>query len=523
MGNRFGFNQPGFNAGEQFIESRTFSPDQPYILQLRNDSGDFLYKIEGHTKGEWRETINSAGYLSFTIPLDGDLAQTGSFKYPNRVWIHDSTAKLLRQYVVIKTRSDTIKGTLMVECAGLMHILDQEWAPAATIAETLYKFEDQIITYLANQENANPIKLGYIHPSIGNLQVISGFTEDMTIYAALMTFWKRYGGVITIDSSGRLNWDTDDLDGARYTMTLYEDIEKYEYTVDSDSVINRIYPRGKIYYDGTTHRRRSVGAGYVEDTDSQAIYGVRPKRILFNAGTPAELISLANKMLEYTKLPQKTRNIGGIDLARVQLDPDNPSVPHPEYIYPGSKIKINPPSNIPGDSTFSAMVLSVDRSLTDYLSVKFTVGESDPRTWRRQGSAGAFFDAIANLRSDFDFAEEVSNAQDEDIWEWIDGLVNDGIAEIIGEAADIQAVGIENAIGDPTSGVAATDHVHFGMMLVPYDAEDTSTANLLIDGALPLGAAMGYLGSSAGTDEGWWIFPHAGTDVSEWLPFPAWN
>ena len=70
MGNRFGFNQPGFNAGEQFIESRTFSPDQPYILQLRNDSGDFLYKIEGHTKGEWRETINSAGYLSFTIPLE---------------------------------------------------------------------------------------------------------------------------------------------------------------------------------------------------------------------------------------------------------------------------------------------------------------------------------------------------------------------------------------------------------------------------------------------------------------------
>lgn len=518
MGNRWGFNQPGFNAGEQFDATKTHSPDQPFMLQLRNSAGELLHKIEGFYDGDWKETVNAAGELTFSLPLDSILVQTGDFSYPNRVYILDSTATILRQYVLISTEADANSGTFKVKCSGLMYLLNQEYSRNRGVVAVTITVEAFVRKNLDYQYGDNPITLGYMHPSIANYSILDGVSSDKTIYSTLMDVWKRVGGVITIDAYGRLRWDTSDTGGARYVLSLYDDIEKYSYTQDSETVYNRIVAKGKIYYDGTDHTR---GEFTVNDATSQALYGIRTKRISFGLGSQEEITERAQKMLDYTKAPQGTREISAIDLSKIQLDPDNPETPSPSTIYPGAKIKINPPYNIPGDATFATMILSVARKLDDPLAAKITVGDNNPAT------SNDFFNKLASRLNDLGNDGEILQDQDEDLWAWVDdnrdlinGILNDG--DGVNNGAGILPVGEANADGVSTNESAAVDHVHFGLILIEYDAAITNPS-ALNGGVAPLGAAVGYIGSAGGTNEGKWFFPPDGTVVADWVPDTAWN
>jgi hypothetical protein len=512
MGNRWGFNQSGFNAGDQFDATKTHSPDQPYMLQLRNAAGELLHKIEGFYDGEWKETVNAAGELTFSLPLDSILVQTGDFVYPNRVYILDSTATILSQYVLISTIADANNGEFKVKCAGLLYLLNQEYSPNRE--ETVFSIltiEEIVIKHLAFQNGDNPITLGYIHPSIANIPIVDGLKSDKSVMATLLDFWQRVGGVITVDAYGRLRWDTSDTDGARYVLSLYNDIEQYSYTIDNESVYNRIVAKGKIHFNGIDRSRREVT---LNDAPSQAIYGIRTKRVSFGIGSEDEITERAQKMLDYTKAPQGVRDIGVIDLSKIQLDPDNPETPSPSKIHVGAKIKINPPYNIPGDSTFSTMILSVSRKLNDPLAAKITVGEKDPDQSSQTGSNSEFFDYLGSQFDEYQYNNEVSQDQDEDIWSSLESLSSNG--------EGILPVGEANDDGVSLTKSAAIDHVHFGLILIEYDAAITNPS-ALNGGVVPLGAAMAHIGSAGVANEGRWYFPPDGTALEDWQPDPAWN
>lgn len=523
MGNRFSFNQPGFNAGDQFDPNKTYSPDQPFMLQLRNVAGELLHKVEGFYDGAWKETVNAAGDLKFSLPLDSDLVQTGDFLYPNRIWILNSSAEVLRQYVIIATDSNANTGNFSVECSGLMYLLNQEYSQNRGVEGETITVGAFIQRNLDFQLGDNPITLGYVHPQYENKNILAGIESDQTIYDNLIALWKRIGGVITIDSRGRLRWDTDDTDGARYVMSLYEDIENYSFKQDSETVYNRIVAKGKIYDDGTEHTR---GEYTVNNTDSQAIYGIRVKRVSFGLGSEIEIKERAQKLIDYTKVPQSTRSIGAIDLSRIQLDPDNPVTPSADFIHPGAKIKINPPSNVPGDTTFSTMILSVDRSLADPLSAKITVGKNDPDRPKRSISNTEFFEFLDSRFDNAELEGEIGQDQDEDIWAeldpliaLVDDIINNGATN---NGAGILPVGEANADGVSTTESAAVDHVHFGLILIEYDIAITNPSSLN-GGVAPLGAAQAHIGSAGGTYEGKWYFPPDGTVVGDWQPDPMWN
>lgn len=501
-------------SGWTQADAKTYSPDQPYILQLRDSSGTMLAKIDQFTDGSWQSGVNDSNTLTVTLPLDSAIVQSGDVDYPNRIWLYDSTLELQQQFIIVRQSINHTDGTYTVEAEGLLYLLDQEYIPL-TASINVTNFRLFLKNLMDLQLNANPISIGYIHPSIANAAPAWAGDWDKSILTALQSARKAIGGIISIDSYGRLRWDADTGRESEYSLSIYDDIELYTEEIDSDTVINRIYAEGTIYAASTTsHIRRTLPSpGYIEDTASQAQYGIRPQRISLNVRDGDELLNRATKILNYLKEPQKKRDISAIDLARVQLDPDNPATPHPEYIFAGARIKVIPPSNIPNATPFDAIILTVDRSLTDFLGVQITIGDIDPRrTSSSGGSSSEFFDDLDNAFDELDDWKELLLEQDQTIWEALDALQTDFdvIEEPETDVNEIQAVGAANALGTNTK-FAPSDHEHEGVILV-HDASYTTQSNL----GTPAGAALGSIDDGQ-TDSGVWLFPDDGAANSDWV------
>jgi hypothetical protein len=517
-----GYNSDQFNGSGFAVEpAETYSPDQPYILQLRDSDDVFLRKIEGWYKGTWAEKVNDPGSLKFTIPLDGTLAQTGDLVYPNRIWLYDARLRLMRRFVILKTKANANNGTMAVECVGLMYLLKQEFVGASTVTGAAPTMMGFLVTLLGNQLNASPIGLGYVAPKYAKATIVTGAHSDQTIFTALMVLWKQFGGVMGIDPQGRFFWLDDNPGNPRFVMTLNDDIETFEEIVNADTVVNRVYAKGIVHFDGTaTHARQTLTIGYIEDTDSQALYGIRAKRINLNIEDRAELTLAATRILQQFKDPQITRNVSAIDLARVQLDPANPIVPHEEFIFAGGKVKIKPPSNVPNQTAFATMILSVTRSLDDFVSVKFTVGEGpQPGINGRRilESDTEFFDILAEEFDETEDYTEILFNEDNLLWAAFDAF--DLGVNVSTTGSEIAAVDTTSALGSETTKFAPVDHVHEGLPPLVFDASWTEKSDL----GNPEKVSFGYLDDSAGTDEGLWFYPPTGSTNGDWIPLPSYN
>jgi len=503
-------------SGWTQADAKTFSPDQPYILQLRDSSGAMLAKIDQFIDGSWQSGVNDSSTLTVTLPLDSSVVQSGDVDYPNRVWLYDSTLELQQQFVIVRQSINHTDGTYTVEAEGLLYLLDQEYIPLDT-AINMTNFRAFLKSIMDVQVNANPIEIGYIHPSIANTSPTWAGDWDKSILTALQNARKSIGGIISVDSYGRLRWDADIGRKSDYSLSIYDDIEVYTEDIDSDTVINRIYAEGTIYAASTTsHIRRTLPSpGYIEDTTSQAQYGIRPQRISLNVRDGDELLNRATNILNYLKDPQKKRNISAIDLARVQLDPDNPITPHPEYIFAGARIKVIPPSNIPNATAFDALILTVERSLVDFLGVQITVGDIDPRrTSSSGGSSSEFFDDLDNAFDEFDDWKELLLEQDQTIWEALDNLQTDFDAneEPETDVNEIQPVGAENALGTNEK-FAPSDHAHEGIIKI-YDSDSNAVSDLPV----PDGMAIAQITDNVNGEAGWYKFPEDGTVNGDWEP-----
>jgi hypothetical protein len=214
-------------------------------------------------------------------------------------------------------------------------------------------------------------------------------------------------------------------------------------------------------------------------------------------------------------------------LARVQTDPDNPTNPHPEYIVPGLAVKVNPPSNVPNDSQFAAIIISVTRKLEDPLSAKILLGEKGPtstgvRGRTTTGSDSEFFDILADLKWENEEWNEESQDQDEFIWDALDPLITSGPGGATGPSttdADIQPIGPANEAGGTNTKLAHVDHEHEGVVkVVRTDTAHTAPAFL----GTPGGLALGQVGEGDGTatdsaNEGFYVYPDGGSANTEWV------
>jgi len=518
--NSFGFNtSPPNSGGGTFVSTRTHAPDQPFILQLRDKDGVMLAKIEGFTGGQWTSRANSADSLSFTIPMQSPLAQSGDLVYPNRIWICDSTAQTLQQCVITRTVEDSRSEVFTVECLGLMYMLDHEFIPKDTSDLGQKTVQDLVIAMLAFQENTNPVTIGNIAPEFRDQTLVINPKADMSIIDGIMKIWDSFGGVLSIDSSGRLNWVSESTDHTKPVLTAYTDLESYTKTIDTDTVFNKIYVKGIIYNDSGNHSRKNVT---VQDAVSQGIYGIRAKSINAKMGSPEAIGNLANRLLAYYKDPQAVRAVNLIDYSRIQLDPDLNQDKKQEYLYPGAKIKVIPPSNMPSDSAFDAVILEVSRNLNDSLAAAVTIGDVNPGNAQFQtNKTEEFFTDLAKEFKELDFMQDQYQEQDEDLWEAI---------EEIGEAGDdIQPISSENSEGDNEGKFARDDHVHKGVVLwdpedatatppvpAPSDSTDLPTVAENPNDA-PTVIAVAEIAS--GDDEGLWVYQPRD---DEWTPWNFW-
>lgn len=504
----------------------TYIADQPFVMHLHSDSNVFLRKIEGFTKGTWDEKINSAHTLKFDLPIDGALAQTDELKSPNRIKLYNASMERMQQFSIIKAVSKPSKGVLSIEAKSLLYLLGQEYTPFTSFGSMDSLVGDHIATLLSYQQSASPIKIGRIQGQYKNASNLSLNLQqaDKSILDAIVDVWSYLGGVFGVDGSGNFFWKSDSVKYTPFTLNLKSDIVDYSYTRDESKIINRIYPKGTIQDQGvgTANRLRVLpsGTNYVQDTGSAAIYGIRAKFVSFATSETAELVALSNKMLSVTKDPIETRKIGVIDLARLQLDPDNPGTPHPEYLRAGNTLRIEPPSNSPNDSTFSALILSSKRDLGNPLLVKVTLGDSamtkavtgKKASGIRPPSETEFFDILAEgLNSDDEPDEYDEYILDglEDLWQWI----NDNIADSLPPSdndAEIQAVSNANDAGGAFNTVARADHTHDG-----------------IEKFVDIGTYLSTSDFPTLTTASWamaWIDPDdatVATDAGEWMWYPG--
>lgn len=494
----------------------TYTPDKPYTLHVHNEAGTLLGVIEEYIGGNWKSAVNNIDTLSFTLPLDSPSAQSGLLAYPNRVYLYDSKMELLQQFVVVGHSAKYSKGELRVECSDLSYLLNQEFVPLdATINGT--NFALWIKSIMDLQVNANPITIGYIHPTIlAQTPTVSG-AFDRPILDALNNTRKAVGGIISIDPQGRLRWDVDTSTYSDFTLTLYNDIEEYTEKVDSDKVVNRLYVDGHIYAQGATnHIRQTIPGGYVEDTDSQAIYGIRAKRITINSVTSDEMLDIANRILDYLKSPIMKRSISAIDLEKVQFNPDDSFNPHPKYLYAGANIRVIPPPNVPNATPFIAKVLGITRNLNDYMRVKVDVGDVDPRKSYTSGNGGEGepFDALDNDLDNLERDVEALLEQDVDIWDVLDDLLVDfaALEEPETDVNEIQAVGAANLLGSNLK-FAPSDHEHEGIIKI-HNASYDQVSEL----PTPSGMAIAYISDDTQGEGGWYKFPEYGTTNADWEP-----
>ncbi len=518
MFNASPFNGSAFNGSQVVQTVRTYSPDQFYILHLISSAGVFIRKIEGFTSGTWDAKINDPGTFTFTLPLTSTLVQTADLIYPNRVRLRDGSGERLKDFVIVKTTARMEASEYEVECAGLLYLLGQEYVARTGVAGSTVTIRAHVASLMGNQINAGAIPTGYLAQEYAGQTVTVGEHSDASILSALMELRKQVGGYIDIDNGGRLTWRTTSTDSAKYVLSLREDIATYEFSIDTSKIANRIYAKGNIQtVSATSHIRPNLpdlggGAFYIQDSTSQGLYGIRPRRISYPVESDAELALLAAATLARLKDPIITRNIGEIDLSRLQPDPDVAYTGfHPEYIYVGAKIRVEPPFQVPGDSTFNTMILSVKRDLIDPLLVEIEVGEIDTEsTSGRGGGRESFFNRLADS---FGINPSEMSQYDEQLWDAVEALW-----AAVDTSVAVGSVTPTSIAATAVVGVAAAasreDHVHFGITLIPFNGADTAVSDLGVPD--PLGMAVGYLDDSAGVNEGFYVFPPNGATNADW-------
>jgi phage minor structural protein len=199
-----------------------------------------------------------------------------------------------------------------ISALSLLSQLDDELVTDYT-AEN--KTITQIVTaLLAFQINPHPILLGTIEPTVSR----SIEVQQDTIFNVLTTLRDTVGGYIFVDKDRKFNWLNDIGEDKGQQIRYRKNIKGLYRTLDFSNFGNRLYCYGAG--EGTARIKLSDAEGYsldyVEDTDSQDLYGIAIRILVDKSIThPDTLKAWADLKLDEMKLPRHSYRVDMVNLA----------------------------------------------------------------------------------------------------------------------------------------------------------------------------------------------------------------
>ena len=173
----------------------------------------------------------------------------------------------------------------------------------------------QIVTdLLALQVSTNPITIGTIQPTVSRAIRVQGDT----ILGALLKLRDTVGGYVSVDNGYKLNWMDNIGEDKGQQIRYRKNLIGITRTMDFANFGNRLYCYGAGEGDARIKLSDAEGQveDYVEDAESQAIYGIIVRQLVDKSIThPDTLLAWANLKLAELKTPFISYRIDMVDLS----------------------------------------------------------------------------------------------------------------------------------------------------------------------------------------------------------------
>lgn len=298
-----------------------------YTIEVHDENNDLLTHVPGWTRGKLKLQVDKASELEFTIPYDAEGA--ADLVRPNTVWLRDRWGFVVDTFQIQKRRPrGTGDGSYYdIVCQGVISQLAEEVVVEYSEDSITATVLDHVTALMAQQQKGNPLEIGTISPSIAETE-LPFYVFDTTIHEALLRLQLLLPadarGRIYVDPQRRLQWRDEIGDTTEQIITRASNVWAIEAETDYTRMINRVY----MYGEGQdpNYRLTLIDAGeaeeYLEDTDSQITYGLRPfqkqdRRIK----KPETLLIFAERILSEFSTPPVTVSVELLDIAKAENAP----------------------------------------------------------------------------------------------------------------------------------------------------------------------------------------------------------
>lgn len=326
---------------------------KPYRLVVTNPNLQVVAVLDQWYGGRWKQEANAPDVLEFSYPLQD--AKASTLVFPNKVWLYESSSTIPSQkfHITRRRRAHGYTGeVLTIFAKDYSSQLAKEWIVEETSGAAV-TVKSLVASWLAGQLAEHPIRLGTIHPSIGN-ETVSISIAIKSVLNAIHELQAMVGGWFWVDAaSERFYWDR--WRGERKGQQIRVQKNMTEMSVDEDyeQIVTRVYPKGQ----GTVPRHKVgiAAPGYLEK--NTGTYGIIPFVISDPSIAESDrLADVAQSFLDRNSVPKKTYSVGVIDLSQADLPVDFSF----EKIQLGSLVRI---INEQLGEEFESNILSIERNL----------------------------------------------------------------------------------------------------------------------------------------------------------------
>lgn len=545
------FAEQEFAASRFYANVRVYPAGKPSILQVRTPGNNLLHRLSCWYDSNANYRMNEAATLEFSLPVTEPAVTAGDVTAPNEVWYYNGAAELKTKFVIQEVEIIAEGGgrSLRVRCEDYLSRLRDD---AVVLSLTGDITVTQAVTsILAGQVSDVQVKLGTIDAEIASTTVRLEATDGATPMELLNEIREQVGGYFYVDSSRALQWR--EFSASAQTGLVFHldwNVAGYREKRTTARIANRVYVQGAIDPDGVLVEVDSGGNNYIEDTVSQAAYGIRIHRInnrRIKTATAANLI--AQQWVDDHANPPTERTLPAVDWqslkAGQEIDTDDD--PYQGVGTIGRKVKVRRPDWAP-DASWSP---DMEATWITGLSVDLA------RPWNPQVTFGVieddFFKEVAKLdektqilqaeRNAFDALDDALNDPTQVPNTFLD--LDDTPSSYTGQARktvrvnsaetalefnlDVAIVSTTKSglgtLADPGIGEVTADTVNEGTyywrdgatvnadwLMFTFFIQATSIANLGNPGKWMLGWV------STGADEGLYWYAPDGTANGEWKP-----
>ncbi|MEE9159914.1 MAG: phage tail protein [Gammaproteobacteria bacterium] len=293
----------------------------PYTLQITDENGATLFRLETWIQAFWDQKINGASEIRFSVAYDDKAVD--SLTFPHFVELYDKFGYFRDRCIIARrNRQVTDSGTTIFQYDAVNPLaqLGLTTIEAYTTGDATPTAITTILdSWFALQNNGKlpDLTIGTIDSSIGTaLREIK--VQDKSILAALRDLYRTVGGYYGVNTAGQFFWVESLTATAGLRVEMGHNMRSFESDVDWFDITNQVIARGKGAEPGVNLLTKTV-----DDSASQSAYGIMSRVFKYpKVYHQSMLDDIAASLLERLKDPVEQRRLGVLDLSLIDSDID---------------------------------------------------------------------------------------------------------------------------------------------------------------------------------------------------------